>query len=42
MRKPNKRSFRELVLENKKELLSDKRALDKLEERLERKISEKM
>jgi hypothetical protein len=37
MRKPRKRSFAELVLENKRQLLKDRDALDKIEERLEEK-----
>lgn len=35
MRMIRKRSFEELVLENKRELLSDEEALRKIEERLE-------
>lgn len=35
MRKMRKRTFAELVLENKKQLLKDQEALDKIEERLE-------
>ncbi|KON88615.1 spore protein N [Sporosarcina globispora] len=35
MRKPRKRSFAELVLENKRQLLKDQDAMDKIEERLE-------
>lgn len=37
MRKPRKRSFAELVLENKRQLLRDQAAMDKIEERLEKK-----
>lgn len=37
MRKPRKRSFSELVLENKRQLLQDQEALAKIEERLEQK-----
>ncbi len=37
MRKPRKRSFSELVLENKRQLLQDQEALEKIEERLEKK-----
>ncbi|SFA89021.1 Fur-regulated basic protein B [Bacillus sp. cl95] len=37
MRKPRKRSFAELVLENKRQLLKDQAAMDKIEERLEEK-----
>lgn len=37
MRKPRKRSFEELVLENKRQLLKDQAALEKIEERLEEK-----
>ncbi|WP_078410832.1 FbpB family small basic protein [Priestia abyssalis] len=35
MRKMRKRTFAELVMENKKQLLKDQAALDKIEERLE-------
>ncbi|EIJ77984.1 hypothetical protein PB1_10459 [Bacillus methanolicus PB1] len=38
MRKPRKRSFAELVSENKQQLLNDRDALEKIEERLEQKI----
>lgn len=41
MRKPRKRSFEELVLENKLQLLRDQEALDKIEARLEEKRLEK-
>lgn len=37
MRKPRKRSFQELVAENKLQLLRDQEALDKIEARLENK-----
>ncbi|CAG9606417.1 FbpB family small basic protein [Pseudoneobacillus rhizosphaerae] len=37
MRKPRKRSFAELVLENKRQLMKDRDALDRIEERLEEK-----
>ncbi|MBA4538576.1 FbpB family small basic protein [Bacillus aquiflavi] len=37
MRKPRKRSFAELVLENKRQLLKDREALEKIEERIEEK-----
>jgi hypothetical protein len=37
MRKPRKRSFAELVLENKRQLLKDRDAIEKIEERLEEK-----
>lgn len=37
MRKPRKRSFAELVLENKQQILKDQTAIDKIEERLEKK-----
>jgi hypothetical protein len=37
MRKFKKRSFQELVLENKKQLLNDREALDRIEDRLEQK-----
>ncbi|WP_349410636.1 FbpB family small basic protein [Pseudalkalibacillus sp. SCS-8] len=35
MRKGNKRSFKELVLENKRELLKDQEAMEQIEIRLE-------
>ncbi|AZU62088.1 FbpB family small basic protein [Neobacillus mesonae] len=37
MRRPRKRSFAELVSENKSQLLKDNAALEKIEERLEQK-----
>lgn len=37
MRKPRKRSFTELVNENKLQLLRDQSAIEKIEERLEKK-----
>ncbi|AYA76374.1 MULTISPECIES: FbpB family small basic protein [Robertmurraya] len=37
MRKPRKRSFEELVAENKLQLLRDQEALDKIEAKLEEK-----
>lgn len=37
MRKPRKRSFAELVTENKIQLMKDRDAMDKIEERLEEK-----
>lgn len=37
MRKPRKRSFQELVLENKRQLLSDRDALEKIEAKIEQK-----
>lgn len=41
MRKLRKLSFQELVQENKKQLLQDREALKKIEERLEQKYLEK-
>lgn len=41
MRRPRKRSFAELVQENKQELLKDEAALAKLEEKLEKKYMQK-
>jgi hypothetical protein len=41
MRKPRKRSFAELVSENKRQLLSDRSAMEKIETRLEEKRLEK-
>ncbi|MBY0120523.1 FbpB family small basic protein [Bacillus sp. S/N-304-OC-R1] len=37
MRKPRKRSFAELVLENKRQILKDQEAMERIEERLEEK-----
>ncbi len=37
MRKPRKRPFSELVNENKRQLLNDREAIKKIEERLEQK-----
>ena len=37
MRKPRKRSFEQLVLENKTQILNDRDAMEKLETRLEQK-----
>lgn len=37
MRKPRKRSFAELVSENKLQLLKDSAAMEKIEERIEAK-----
>ncbi|MBL4950679.1 FbpB family small basic protein [Neobacillus sp. OS1-32] len=37
MRRPRKRSFEELVSENKSQLLKDSAALEKIEKRLEQK-----
>jgi hypothetical protein len=37
MRKPRKRSFAELVLENKRQLMKDRDALDRIEARIEEK-----
>ncbi|MRX70713.1 FbpB family small basic protein [Bacillus lacus] len=42
MRKIKKRTFEELVLENKKELMKDEDFLNRLEERLEEKLIEKL
>ncbi|MBM7663119.1 hypothetical protein JOC85_003945 [Bacillus mesophilus] len=41
MRKNKKRSFQELVLENKRQLLNDKDALERIEDRIEQKRLEK-
>ncbi|AGK53883.1 FbpB family small basic protein [Bacillus sp. 1NLA3E] len=41
MRKPRKRSFAELVSENKRQLLSDHAAMEKIEARIEEKRLEK-
>ena len=41
MRKPRKRSFAELVSENKRQLLSDRVAMEKIEMKLEEKRLEK-
>jgi len=37
LRKPRKRSFAELVSENKSQLMKDRAAMDKIEQRLEEK-----
>ncbi|WP_442600270.1 FbpB family small basic protein [Neobacillus sp. D3-1R] len=37
MRKPRKRSFAELVLENKRQLMKDRDAMERIEERIEEK-----
>jgi hypothetical protein len=41
MRKIRKRSFEELVLENKQKLLKDREALEKIESRLEQRMLNK-
>ncbi|PLR82461.1 FbpB family small basic protein [Bacillus canaveralius] len=41
MRKPRKRSFSELVSENKRQLLNDRDAIEKIEARLEQKRLDK-
>ena len=41
MRKPRKRSFAELVSENKSQLLRDQAAMEKIEKRLEARRLEK-
>jgi hypothetical protein len=42
MRKSRKRSFEELVLENKEQLLKDQEALERLEERWEQRMLKKL
>lgn len=42
MRKLRKRSFEDLVLENKRQLLNDRAALEKIEAKLEKKRLEKV
>ncbi len=42
MRKFKKRSFKELVMENKRQLLNDQEALDKIEERLVQRAQAKL
>jgi hypothetical protein len=37
MRRFKKRSFQELVLENKRQLLNDREALERIEDRIEQK-----
>ncbi|GAM13104.1 MULTISPECIES: FbpB family small basic protein [Bacillaceae] len=37
MRKPRKRSFQELVMENKRQLLNDRDAIERIEAKLEQK-----
>jgi hypothetical protein len=41
MRKIRKKTFSDLVSENKKELLKDKKAMDKIEDRIEQRAQEK-
>ncbi|KKI91891.1 spore protein N [Bacillus sp. SA1-12] len=42
MRKHKKRTFEELVLENKQQLLKDQEALERIEERWEQKMLRKL
>jgi hypothetical protein len=42
MRKGKKKSFDELVLENKRQLLQDQEALERIEERWEQRILKKL
>ncbi|MGG3889782.1 FbpB family small basic protein [Metabacillus fastidiosus] len=42
MRKFEKKTFEELVLENKKALLEDKEAMNRIEERMERRLLKKL
>lgn len=42
MRNIRKRSFKELVLENKKELLSDRSEMEKIEDRLVKRAQDKL
>lgn len=42
MRKNKKKSFDELVLENKQQLLQDQEALERIEERWEQRILKKL
>ncbi|MCA1030190.1 FbpB family small basic protein [Bacillus timonensis] len=42
MRKLRKQSFEDLVLENKKQLLKDQDALNRIEDRLEKKLLDKV
>jgi hypothetical protein len=42
VRHTNKRSFKELVLENKRALLRDSDALEKIEDRLEKRLERRM
>ncbi|WP_153124050.1 FbpB family small basic protein [Peribacillus tepidiphilus] len=41
MKRRRKRSFEELVMENKRELLSDVKAMEKIEDRLEKRHLQK-
>ena len=41
MRKPRRQSFAELVLENKRQLLSNEAAMEKIEKRIEDKAMRK-
>lgn len=42
IRKFKNRSFKDLVLENKRELLSDEKALERIEDRLVRRAQERL
>lgn len=42
MRKFKKRSYKELVMENKRQLLNDQEALNKIEERLEQRAQARL
>ncbi|WP_108669278.1 FbpB family small basic protein [Peribacillus acanthi] len=41
MKRKRKRSFEELVMENKRELLNDEKAMEKIEDRLEQRHLQK-
>lgn len=42
MRKTKKKSFEELILENKQQLLNDQEALERIEERWEQRMLKKL
>jgi hypothetical protein len=42
MRQSNKRTFKELVMENKLALLRDNEALERIEDRLEKRLERRM
>lgn len=42
MKQYKKRSFKDLVLENKRQLLNDKKALEKIEDRLDKRAQDRL
>jgi hypothetical protein len=41
MRRPRKMTFRELIMENKRQLLNDREAMEKIEKKLEERMLKK-